>query len=38
MNLILQKTCCSSQVLKTWSLVQETSEEKPFIKSQQIAR
>ena len=38
MGLVLQETCCSSQVLKTWRLVQETSEEKLFIKSRQIAR
>ena len=38
MDLLLQKACCSSQVLKIWKLVQETSEEKLFIKSRQIAR
>ena len=38
MSLVLQETCCSSQVLKTWKLVQETSEEMMFIKSWQIAR
>ena len=37
MGLELQETCCSSQVLKIWTLVQETSEEKLFIKSRQIA-
>ena len=37
MDLVLQETCRSSQVLKTWRLVLETSEEKLFIKSQQIA-
>ena len=38
MSLVLQETCCSSQVLKTWRLVQETSEEKLFIKSWSITR
>ena len=38
MGLVLQETCCSSQVLKTWKFVQETSEEKLFIKSQQITQ
>ena len=38
MGLVLQETCCSSPVLKTWKLVQETSEEKLFTKSQQIAQ
>ena len=38
MGLVLHETCCSSQVLKTWRLVQETSEENMFIKSRQIAR
>ena len=38
MGLVLQETCCSSQVLKTWRLVQETNEEKLFIKSRQITR
>ena len=38
MGLVLQETCYSSQALKTWKLVQETSEEKLFIKSRQIAR
>ena len=33
MGLVLQEICYSSQVLKTWRLVQETSEEKPVIKS-----
>ena len=37
MSLVFQETCCSSQVLKTWKLIQETSEEKLFIKSWQIA-
>ena len=37
MSLVLQKTCCLSQVLKTQRLVQETNEEKLFIRSQQIA-
>ena len=37
-DLVLQETCCSSQVLKTRRLVQETSKEKLFIKSRQIAR
>ena len=38
MGLGLQETCCSSQVLKTWKIDQETSEEKMFIKSQQQSR
>ena len=38
MGFVLQETCCSSQILKAWWLVQETSEEKLFIKSRQIAR
>ena len=38
MGLVLQETYYSSQVLKTWRLVQETSEEKLFIKSQQITQ
>ena len=38
MGLVLQEICCSSQVLKTWRLVYETSEEKLFIKSSYIAR
>ena len=38
MCLILQETCCSSLVLKPWRLDQETSEEKLFIKTGQIAR
>ena len=33
MGLVLQETCCSSQVLKTWRLFLETSKEKLFIKS-----
>ena len=33
MSLVLQEICCLGQVLKTWRLVQETSEEKLFIKS-----
>ena len=37
MDLVHQETCCSSQVLKTWRLVQETSEEKLLIKFWQIA-
>ena len=37
MGLVLQETCCSSQVLKTWRLIQETSEEKLLINSWQIA-
>ena len=37
MGLLLQETCHSSQVLKTWRLVQETSEEKLLIKFWQIA-
>ena len=37
MCLILQETCCSSLVLKPWRLDQETSEEKMFIKAEQIA-
>ena len=32
MGLVLQETCCSSKVLKSWRLDQETSEEKLFIK------
>ena len=38
MGLVLQETCCSSQVLTTRRLIKETSEEKLFIKSRQIAR
>ena len=38
MGLVLQETCCSNKVLKTWRLVQETSEETLFIKSRQIAQ
>lgn len=38
MCLILQRTCCSSLVLKPRRLDQETSEEKVFIKAGQIAR
>ena len=38
MDLVFQETCRSSQVLKTWRLVQETNEKKLFIKSRQIAR
>ena len=38
MCLILQETCCLSLVLKPWSLDQETSEEKLFTKTRQIAR
>ena len=38
MCLILQEICCSSLVLKSWRLDQETSEEKLFIKVGQIAR
>ena len=38
MGLVLHETCCSSQVLKTWRLVQETSEENMFIKSRQIVQ
>ena len=38
MCLILQETCCSSLVLKPLRLDQETSEEKLFIKVEQIAR
>ena len=38
MSLVLQETCCSSLVLKPWRLDQETSEEKLFIKTGQIAR
>ena len=37
MSLVLQEIC-SSEVLKTLRLVQETSEENLFIKSRQIAR
>ena len=33
-----KETCYLSQVLKTWRLVQEISEEKLFIRSRQIAR
>ena len=33
MGLRLQKTCCSSQVLKSWKSDQETSEEELFIKA-----
>ena len=36
-GLVLQETCYSSQILETWRLVQETSEEKLFIKSWLIA-
>ena len=36
MCLILQETCCLSQVLKPWRLNQETSEEGLFIKARQI--
>ena len=36
MCLILQETCCSSQVLKLSRLDQETSEEGLFIKAEQI--
>ena len=35
MGLLLQEIWCSSQVLKTWRLVQETSEENLFTKSRQ---
>ena len=38
MGLVLQETCCSSQLLKTWRLIQETSEEELFSKSQQVAQ
>ena len=38
MGLVLKEICCSSQVLKTWRLVQEINEEKLFIKSWLIAR
>ena len=38
MCLILQKTCCSSLILKPWRLDQEISEEKLFIKAGQITR
>ena len=38
MSLKLQKTYCSSQVLKPWRSDQETSEEELFIKSQQQSR
>ena len=38
MCLILQKTCCSSLVLKPWRLDQETSEETLFTKVGKIAR
>ena len=37
MSLVLQETCYSSQVLKTWRLIQETSEERLLINSWQIA-
>ena len=37
MGLVLQKICCPSHVIKIWKLVQETSKEKLFIKSRQIA-
>ena len=37
MDLVFQETFCSSQVLKTWRLIQETSEEKLLINSRQIA-
>ena len=33
MCLILQETCCSSQVFKSWRLDQKISEEKLFIKA-----
>ena len=33
---VQEETCCSSQILKTWRLAQETSEEKLFIKSRQM--
>ena len=35
MDLRLQETCCSSQVLKPWRFDQEISEEVLFIKAQQ---
>ena len=35
MSLVLQETCCSSQVLKPWRLDQEKIEEKLFIKARQ---
>ena len=38
MCLILQEMCCSSLVLNSWRLDQETSEKKLFIKAGQIAR
>ena len=42
MDLRLQETCCSSQVLKPWrsdqETDQETSEKELFIKTQQIPR
>ena len=38
MGLVLQETCCSSQVLKPWKSGQETNEEKLFIKSRQQSR
>ena len=38
MCLILQETCCSSLVLKSWRLDKEISEEKLFTKARQIAR
>ena len=38
MYLILRETCCSNLVLKPWRLNQETSEEKLFTKTGQIAQ
>ena len=35
MSLVLQETCYSSQVLKSWRSDQETSEEVLFIKARQ---
>ena len=37
MGLVLQESCCLSKVLKTWRLIEETSEKKLFIKSWWIA-
>ena len=38
MSLRFQETCCSSQVLKSWRLDQEKSEEVLFIKTRQISQ
>ena len=38
MDLVLQETCLSSQVLKIWRLIYETSVERLFIKFRQITQ